>query len=56
LAKVFTGEQFPDGSLVNIRFPLIEEPELEKRFEDSYLKHKKNVPRGVPVLLHRKEN
>lgn len=31
--------------------PLIEEPELTKRFGDSYLRYKKNVPRWVPVLL-----
>jgi protein-S-isoprenylcysteine O-methyltransferase Ste14 len=30
--------------------PLVEEPELEKRFGDSYLQYKRNVPRWVPVL------
>ncbi|PIR00907.1 MAG: hypothetical protein COV66_03505 [Nitrospinae bacterium CG11_big_fil_rev_8_21_14_0_20_45_15] len=34
--------------------PLIEEPELEKRFGVNYLKYKENVPRWVP-LFYRQE-
>ena len=36
--------------------PLIEEPELEKRFGDAYLKYKENVPRWVPIFWSREEN
>jgi protein-S-isoprenylcysteine O-methyltransferase Ste14 len=30
--------------------PLIEEPELEKRFGVNYLKYKENVPRWIPLF------
>ena len=37
--------------LVNmIYFPLFEEKDLEKRFGESYLEYKRNVPRWIPRL------
>ena len=37
--------------LVNmIYFPLFEENDLEKRFGESYLEYKRNVPRWIPRL------
>ncbi|GHT91023.1 RemK protein [Betaproteobacteria bacterium] len=33
-----------------IYFPLFEEKELEKRFGESYLEYKRNVPRWIPRL------
>lgn len=30
--------------------PLVEEPKLEKRFGDSYVEYKRNVPRWIPRL------
>jgi protein-S-isoprenylcysteine O-methyltransferase Ste14 len=33
-----------------IYFPLVEEKDLERRFEDEYVLYRKNVPRWIPQL------
>ncbi len=34
----------------SIVIPLVEEPDLEKRFGEEYLRYKRNVPRWIPRL------